>query len=218
MGLVDRDERTVHLAEERAEPGEHEPLGRDVDERHLAPGDQRHAPAHLRCVERGSEIGRADSARLERLDLIGHERHQRRYDQGSPLQDRRRELVAQALAAARRRHEQEPAPREQRFHRLALARTKLRVAQPRESHVDVAHASPVTPLDITEALLTNNASTKCVIRRRATMRRVPATRRRAPRRVSAVTGDGEGRGHHESARFQEDDVIRAISGRRRRAR
>ena len=134
------------------------------------------------------------------------------------MQKRRRELVAQALAAARRRHEQEPALREQGFHRLALARTKLRVAQPREGHVEVAHASPVTPLDITEALVTNNASTKCVIRRRATMRRERAGQRHAPPRVSAVRGDGEGRADHETARSREHDVIRAISGRRRHAR
>src|SRR4029077_17039801 len=123
-----------------------------------------------------------------------------------------------ALAAARRRHQQEPAPREQRFYCLALALTKLRVAQAREGAVEGAHASHATLLDIAEALVTNNASTKCVIRRRATMQRERATRRRAPRRVSAAKGDGEGCCDHETARSREDDVIRAISGRRRRAR
>src|SRR2546428_46770 len=67
VGLVDRDQRAVELADEPAETREDEPLGRDVNERELAPRDPRHAPAHLRRLERGGEVGRPPAARLARL-------------------------------------------------------------------------------------------------------------------------------------------------------
>src|SRR5258708_18576933 len=51
--------------------------------------------------------------------------------------ERGRELVAQALAAAGGRDQQEPPLGEQGLHRLALARPEGGVAEPREARVEI---------------------------------------------------------------------------------
>ena len=51
---------------------------------------------------------------LERVDLVLHQRDQRRYDQGQALEQQRWELVAEALAAAGRQHDQRVAPGQDR--------------------------------------------------------------------------------------------------------
>ena len=98
----------VQLAEHRrgirGRPGARAPRRRA---QYAPRGQARHALPHLAGVESGGEIRRGDAARLERLDLVGHQRDQRRDHQRGAGQERGRELVAQALAAAGGRDQQQ---------------------------------------------------------------------------------------------------------------
>ena len=58
----------------------------------------------------------------ERVDLILHERDQRRDDDRHAVEQQRRQLVAEALARARREHRERAAARQQRLDHLGLAR------------------------------------------------------------------------------------------------
>jgi hypothetical protein len=121
--FVDRDERRRPALERRDERVRGEALGRDVDERVLSPRERRLARAPLVEVERRGEVGRRDPARLERADLVLHQRDERREDERRPAEDRRGELVSERLSAARRRDDEGP-PRlaEHRLDRLLLPR------------------------------------------------------------------------------------------------
>ena len=138
--FVDGDQWAIEPADQTAKPREREPLRRDVDEGKFAPRHPRHAAPHLHRVEGRREIRRPHAAGFERLDLIGHQRHERRHDQGRAGQDGRRKLIAEALATAGRRHEQQAPVGEQRLDGLALAGTKCGVAQSFQGGVEIAHA------------------------------------------------------------------------------
>ena len=101
--FINRDQRHVHarkaLGEARAET-----FGRHIKQVHLAA---------LRRIERlgaGIEIHRAvqplgpPADLFQRVDLIRHQRDQRRHDNGAARPDQRRNLVAERLAAAGRQH------------------------------------------------------------------------------------------------------------------
>ncbi len=68
----------------------------------------------------------AEPARGERLDLVLHQRHQRRDDDREVVAQQRRQLVAERLARARGHHHQHVAIRERRLAGLALARPEAR--------------------------------------------------------------------------------------------
>ena len=93
--------------------------------------------AHLLGRERRGQERGGHAARLERVDLVVHQRDERRDHERRPGQEARRELVGQALAAARGRDQQQPASLEQRLDRLALARPEGLVAEPRQAAVQI---------------------------------------------------------------------------------
>ena len=64
----------------------------------------------------------------ERVDLVLHQRDQRRDDHRQARAHERRRLEAQRLAAAGRQHDQRIAAGQDRVHRLALERTERGVA------------------------------------------------------------------------------------------
>ena len=134
--LVDGDQRALEVAQEPAEAVEGQALRRRVDEVEAPRRHLRHAAAHLAGVERGREERRRHAPGLERLHLIGHERDERRDDEGRAGQHRGGELVDQALAAARGRDQQQPPALEQGLDRLALAGAKARVPEPGERRVE----------------------------------------------------------------------------------
>jgi hypothetical protein len=74
--LVHRHQRHVQVAQHGPEAGEDQALRRDVDQREGPRGEPGHASAHLADVERGGQVGRGHPARLEGLDLVGHQRDQ----------------------------------------------------------------------------------------------------------------------------------------------
>jgi hypothetical protein len=138
--LVDGDERAVEVLEQRAEGGLREPLGRRVDERELAARERGLAAPRLARLERRGEVGRRDAAAPERRDLVLHQRDQRRDDERRAREEARRELVAEALAAARGRDQEEPPLREERLDRLALPGSKAGVLEARERGLEVRRA------------------------------------------------------------------------------
>ena len=138
--LVDGHQRAVEVTQETAEAVEGQALGRDVDEREASRRHLRHPAAHLALVERRGQEGRRHAARLERLHLIRHQRHERRDDQRRAGQHGRGKLVDEALAAAGGRHQQEAPAIEQRLDRLPLAGPEARVPEPGERGVEVGRA------------------------------------------------------------------------------
>ena len=140
MRLVDGDQRAREVAQQPAEAVEGQALRRRVDEVEAPRRHLRHAAAHLARVEGGREERRGHAPGLERLHLIGHERDERRDDEGRAGQQRGGELVDQALAAARGRDQQEPPALEQGLDRLALPGAKARVAEPGERRVEARRA------------------------------------------------------------------------------
>jgi hypothetical protein len=88
-------------------PGEGEPLGRDVEQPHVA----RTARSTARRLARASccALTSADAPgrhALERLDLVLHQRHQRRDHERQVRPHQRRQLVAERLARAGGHHHQ----------------------------------------------------------------------------------------------------------------
>ena len=120
--LVDHEQADLRLADPLEEAGRGEPLGRDV-EQPRAPGhravDRR--PVRGRVLLRVDERDLARRDALERLDLVLHQRHERRDDQRQVGPHQRRQLVAERLARAGRHHDQHVAPGDRRLDRLALA-------------------------------------------------------------------------------------------------
>ena len=104
--LVDGEQRDLPAAEQR-ERGRHpQPLRRQVEQVDLA-GEERRLgrPALVRGL-RGVEEPGADAERAQGVDLVLHQRDQRRDDHTDAVADQRGDLVAQRLAAAgRHQHE-----------------------------------------------------------------------------------------------------------------
>ena len=128
--LVHGDQRTVEFAQQRAEAREGEPLGRRVDDLKGPPLHVGHALAHLPCVQGCSQEARGDAAGLKSAHLVVHQGDERRDHQRGSGQKRGGELIDQALATARRRHQQQPPGTQQSLDGLALAGAKSAVAEP----------------------------------------------------------------------------------------
>ncbi len=123
MCLVDREDRELHLAEQAQEALVREPLGRDVEQLQLA--GQQPILDRLRLLERERRVEPrgGDAARRQRVDLILHQRDERRHDEAGAVEHDRGQLVAEALAAAGREDRERRAPGEQRRDDLPLAGT-----------------------------------------------------------------------------------------------
>ncbi len=105
--------RLVHHEQVGVEPVQraqhvlvHQPLGREIEQlglarRRLAPFRDLLVPPHA-----GMDRGRLDAIGAQAGDLIVHQRLQRRNDDGRPLQQQCRDLVAQRLARPGRHHRQ----------------------------------------------------------------------------------------------------------------
>ena len=98
--LVDGEERHRAALEEPLGRLAVEPLGRDVEQVELA--------REVGAFDRGTlggllarvEVGGAHAVAHERVDLVVHERDERRHHDARALAEQRRDLVAEALAAA----------------------------------------------------------------------------------------------------------------------
>ncbi|OPZ09086.1 MAG: hypothetical protein BWZ08_00699 [candidate division BRC1 bacterium ADurb.BinA292] len=128
VGFVDGEERDARLAQRVEEAIEQQPLRRDVEdlEPRLAHGGEDGAALIER--HRAVEAGRRHAAADQRVDLVLHQRDQRRDDDRHPLHRQRGGLVADRLAAAGGKDDERIAPRQDRLHRLALMRPEAGVA------------------------------------------------------------------------------------------
>ena len=121
--LVDHEQPDVRVADPLQEARRGEPLRRDVEQPHVARGRALDRPPVGRGVLLGvDERHPAGRHALDRLDLVLHQRHERRHHEREVRAHQRRQLVAERLARARGHHHQHVARREARLDRLALAR------------------------------------------------------------------------------------------------
>ncbi len=131
VGLVDHEQADPAIAHAVEEAGSGKALRRDVEQPQLAGGG---APQRLR-VDGGILLGVdqrdpiAQPARRERLDLVLHQRDQRRDHHREVVAQQRRQLVAERLARAGGHHHEHVAARESRLARLALAGPEAREAK-----------------------------------------------------------------------------------------
>jgi hypothetical protein len=105
-------------------------LRRDINQLAGAAFDFIVAATNLRRIERAVE-GRdlRKAAPGKPLDLILHQRDQRRDDQRPSFQQLRRQLITERFAQPRRQHGKRMPPRQHVLDHLTLARTKLLEAE-----------------------------------------------------------------------------------------
>ena len=129
MRLVDGEERDLHARQLSDEALVVEALGRHVEQAELAAAQSLRDVAQL--VEREARVDarRRHAERRERVDLILHERDQRRDDDRDAVEQERRQLVAEALARARGEDRERAAPRQQGLDHLGLPRAEAGEAE-----------------------------------------------------------------------------------------
>jgi hypothetical protein len=127
--LVDREPAQPGPPEAREKIARGEPLGRheqQVERPGLQPSER---IAALVVVLAGIQGRGRDAERAHLLDLVAHERDQRRDDHRQPAIDEGGQLVAHRLAAAGRHHGEHVRPREHGSHDLGLAGPEIVVAE-----------------------------------------------------------------------------------------
>ena len=100
MRLVDGEQGDLRGLEQVQAALRHQALGRHVDEVDLARAHQALDAARFFVGLRGIEEGGAHAHFGQRIDLVLHQRDQRRDDDADAIAQQRRDLVAQRLAAA----------------------------------------------------------------------------------------------------------------------
>ena len=128
MRLVDRDQRDRQRPADLDEPLADKPLRRDIDDlvdavRHIV-----ERLVVLSIGKRAVEICRANAGGRQRVDLILHQRDQRRDDQRDPVKQKPGHLIANRLSGAGRHDRQRVAPVEDTVNNLLLSRAKPLVA------------------------------------------------------------------------------------------
>ena len=123
VGFVDRDELQVGLLEQAPQHRPavaDEPLGRDVEQAAASVPHARDDLVALVRQQRAVQERRRDAVDAQAVDLILHQRDERRHDQAQAIGRDRRRLKAQRLAAAGREDDDAVARGQDRVHRLAL--------------------------------------------------------------------------------------------------
>ncbi len=122
VGLVDHEQAHARVAHRVEERPRREPLGRHVEQAQLAArgGGQGRAVLRARALRVDQTDPRAGH-RGQALDLVLHERDQRRDDQRQVIAHQGGKLIAQRLARAGGHDDQRVAVGQGRLHRLALA-------------------------------------------------------------------------------------------------
>ena len=145
--LVHREQLRPQLFRQRGKLRREKPLRRHVQQpsetvlelpHHLAPLDRR---------QRAVEQHRRDPLVSQLLDLVLHQRDQRRDDDGQPVLDRCGKLIAQALARPRRHDAEHVLAAQHVLDHLALGRPKFVEAEEvLEVLAEVQHLMPIIPL------------------------------------------------------------------------
>ncbi len=136
MRLVDREERDPRSIELRDEALVVEALRRDVENLHASVPEPLRDVARLLRAQAGVEARRPDALTDKGVDLVLHERDQRRDDDRDAVEQHTWQLVAEALPRPGREHGKCRAALEQRLDDLLLARPKRLVPEPRVERVE----------------------------------------------------------------------------------
>ena len=139
--LVDREERDPRARELGEEALVVEALRRDVEELQRAGAEPVEDLALLGGVEARVEPCGVDPAPLQEVDLILHQRDQRRDDDRHPVEQQRGQLVAEALARSGREDGERGPPGEERLDDPLLSRAEGVEAEPRGEHVERTQSS-----------------------------------------------------------------------------
>ncbi len=132
MGLVDGQQRQPRRPDRLEKPPAAKTLRRHVDQAELA-GRHLVQPGVLLGHRQGAVDERhRQPQRLQLIDLVLHQRDQRRDDQRQPVEDQGRELVAEALAAAGGHDAQAIASCQDGRDDFLLAVAKRREPEPRQ--------------------------------------------------------------------------------------
>ena len=134
--LVDGEQRDPRACELGEEALVVEALRCDVEELERAGAEPVEDLALLGGVEARVEPRRVDPASLEEVDLILHQRDQRGHDDRHPVEQQRRQLVAEALARAGREDGEGGPAGEKRLDDLLLSGTEGVEAESRGEHFE----------------------------------------------------------------------------------
>ena len=129
MRLVDGERFHSPFAELGEKIRQHEPLRREVKQAVFAGVEFGEALFRLPGIQRGVEERRRHAAGGELINLILHQRDERRDNHGEPVPHHSRQLVTQALAGTGGQHGQRVAAGEKRLRDFALMRTESVVAE-----------------------------------------------------------------------------------------
>ena len=131
MRLIHREQRHTNRAQALRGGAHVEALGRDVEQLHLAPFRSRESARHLRARERGVDERGRQVACGERIDLVLHQRDERRDHDGEPGKHQRGHLEAQGFSAASGQNDQRVALLQHRLDGALLSGAEVRVAEAR---------------------------------------------------------------------------------------
>ena len=100
--LIHRYQIHVHLGQPGREQFARHPFGRDVQEFDVAVHAIVERDVDVARTHAGVDGDRRDTAAAQRIDLVLHQRHERRHDHAQPLHQQTGKLVGQRLAATGR--------------------------------------------------------------------------------------------------------------------
>ncbi len=136
MRLVDREQRDLDAVQQVEAMRHHQPLRRDVEQVEPAVADRALDRSRLAGRQSGIERRGPHPGLPQRVDLVLHQRDQRRHHDAEPGAQQRRHLIAQRFAAARRhQHDRIAAGRDVRDDLLLLA-AKAGKAEDAAQHVE----------------------------------------------------------------------------------
>ncbi len=129
MGLIHRQQGDQYILQQLGKARRFQPLRCDIQDLIRPAPDTSVGLLHLRTGQRAVDKSRRNACRRQRGDLVLHQGDQRRYHQGKPRQQQRRDLITQGFAAARRHNAQGVPPLQDRINQRLLPGAKRRMAK-----------------------------------------------------------------------------------------
>jgi hypothetical protein len=135
MRLVQREQAHPAAVQQIQAARRHQPFRRDIEQIQFAAPDRAFDRHRLAPVQRRIEIGRAHAQLAQRIDLIAHQRDQRRHHHRHPWSHQRRDLKAQRFAAAGRHQHHGVAAGDHMIDDVGLLAAKGGIAEHRPQDV-----------------------------------------------------------------------------------
>ena len=124
MRFVNRDQIELPLSQVSEKARQHCPLRRHIQEPILSMAQTQHSLRSFIRLQRGIKKRRRNPAGLKRINLILHQRDQRRHHYRQAVPRQRRQLKTEGLASARRQQCDNIPPRQSIANDLFLQRPK----------------------------------------------------------------------------------------------